>query len=55
MTPCTFDWFIHAMLFYHTKYAIKMQHNKKKKKEANETEDDNLGPDEESEEEEMIK
>ena len=40
------------MFFYHTRYAIKMQHNKKEKKEANETEDDNLGPDEESEGEE---
>ena len=40
------------MLFYHIKYAIKMQHNKKQKKEANVTEDDNLGPNEESKEEE---
>ena len=52
MTPYNFDWFIHTMLFYHTKYAIKMQHNKKPKQEANETEDDNLGPDEGSEDEE---
>ena len=43
MTPSNFDWFIHAMLFYHTKYVIKRQHNKKQKKEANETEDDDLG------------
>ena len=52
MTPSNSDWFIHAMLFYHTKYVIKRQHNKKQKKEANETEDDDLGLDKESEEEE---
>ena len=52
MTPSNFDWFIHAMLFYHTRYVIKGQHNKKQKKEASETEDDDLGLDEESEEEE---
>jgi uncharacterized membrane protein len=51
MTPSNFNWFIHAMLFYHTKYVITRQHIKKKKKEATETEDDDLGLDEESEEE----
>ncbi|KIJ96370.1 hypothetical protein K443DRAFT_75986, partial [Laccaria amethystina LaAM-08-1] len=40
MTPSNFNWFIHAMLFYHTKYVITRQHIKKKKKEATETEDD---------------
>jgi hypothetical protein len=51
MTPTNFNWFIHAMLFYHTKYVIKRQHIKKQKKVAAETEDDDLGLDEGSEEE----
>ena len=51
MTPSNSNWFIHAMLFYHTKYVINRQDIKKQKKEATETEEDDLGLDEESEEE----
>jgi len=51
MTPSNFNQFIHAMLFYHTKYVINRQDIKKQKKEATETEEDDLGLDEESEEE----
>ena len=31
MTPGNFNWFLHAMLFYHTKSVIKQQQRKKKK------------------------
>ena len=51
MTLSNFNWFIHAMLFYHTKYVIKKQHIQKQKKEAAGSEDDDLGLDEGSEEE----
>jgi hypothetical protein len=28
MTPGNFDWFLHAMLFYHTRHVIERQHTK---------------------------
>ena len=28
MTPGNFDWFLHTMLFYHTKDIIERQHTK---------------------------
>ncbi|KAF8809321.1 hypothetical protein BYT27DRAFT_7094759, partial [Phlegmacium glaucopus] len=34
MTPSNFNWFIHAMLFYHTRNVIKRQINKNKKRQA---------------------
>ena len=33
MTPGNFNWFLHTMLFYHTKYVLKKQEVKKKKEE----------------------
>ena len=48
MTPGNFNWLIHAMLFYHTKYVLKKQRYKKQKKATNEQEED-LGLDEDSE------
>ncbi|KAF8879972.1 hypothetical protein CPB84DRAFT_1817361 [Gymnopilus junonius] len=49
MTPENFNWFIHVMLFYHTKYTIKKQ---QKKQSNQETEDGDIGYDEETETEE---
>ena len=40
MTPPNFNWFIHVMLFYHSRSVIKQQVNKARKREAK-TEDDN--------------
>jgi hypothetical protein len=48
MTPGNFNWFIHSMLFYHTKYVLKRQRLKQKKADD---EDEDLGLDENSEEE----
>ena len=45
MTPGNFNWFIHVMLFYHTKYTI----NKQKRKSTEEPEGD-IGLDEDTEE-----
>jgi hypothetical protein len=51
MTPGNFNWFLHAMLFYHTKYVIQKQTIKKPLEEYNEEEED-LGLDEENDEDE---
>lgn len=32
MTPSNFDWFLHTMLFYHSKNVIQSQKNKKNSK-----------------------
>lgn len=53
MTPGNFNWFLHAMLFYHTMYVIRKQNIKKERKQQNrvdEDEDEDLGIDEEIEE-----
>ena len=49
MTPGNFNWFLHAMLFYHTRYVIRKQTIKKLLDEHNEEEED-LGLDEENDE-----
>jgi len=49
MTPGNFNWFLHAMLFYHTKYVLQKQWIKKQQKEQDEEEED-LGLDERIEE-----
>jgi hypothetical protein len=46
MTPGNFNWFIHVMPFYHTKYTI----NKQQIKSREEPEDD-IGLDEDTDEE----
>jgi len=51
MTPGNFNWFIHTMLFYHTKYVLRKQQQKKEQK-GNSEEEENLGLDEEFEENE---
>ena len=48
MTPGNFNWFLHTMLFYHTKYVLRKQ--EMKKSEADEEE--NLGLDEEAQDNE---
>lgn len=42
MTPGNFNWFLHAMLFYHTKYVLQKQQRKKENKK-----EEDLGLDEE--------
>jgi hypothetical protein len=34
MTPPNFNWFIHVMLFYHSRNVIKEKVNKARKREA---------------------
>ncbi|KAF8960400.1 hypothetical protein BDZ97DRAFT_1665830 [Flammula alnicola] len=50
MTPGNFNWFLHAMLFYHTKYVLRKQKLKQQRQTNNEEADENLGLDEEIEE-----
>lgn len=47
MTPGNFNWFLHAMLFYHTKYVIRKQTIKKQTEEQDDEEED-LGLDEDN-------
>ena len=54
MTPGNFNWFFHAMLFYHTKYVIQKQLLKKWMKEQDQEEED-LGLDEEIDEDDTNK
>jgi hypothetical protein len=37
MTPGNFNWFLHSMLFYHTRYVLEKQ----KQKEVDEQEENN--------------
>ncbi|KAF8874500.1 hypothetical protein CPB84DRAFT_1690093, partial [Gymnopilus junonius] len=47
MTPGNFNWFLHAMLFYHTKYVLQKQKFKKQNQTEDEAEEDeNLDLDE---------
>ena len=48
MTPGNFNWFLHAMLYCHTKYVLRKQQMKKQQKEDDD-EEENLGLDEETE------
>ena len=45
MTPGNFNWFLHTMLFYHTKYVIRKQMINKQP-EKKEDEEDDIGLDE---------
>ena len=47
MKPGNFNWFLHAMLFYHTKHVITQQKRKAKSQKINDDADDDLGLDEE--------
>ncbi len=49
MTPGNFNRFLHAMLYYHTKYVLRKQQMKKQQKESDGEEEENLGLDEEVE------
>ena len=46
MKPGNFNWFLHAMLFYHTKHVITQQKRKAKSQQINNDNED-LGLDEE--------
>ena len=54
MTPGNFNWFLHAMLFYYTKYVIRKQTIKNQPDEQDEEEED-LGLDEEIDEDDANK
>ena len=45
MVPGNFDWFLHTMLFYHTRNVLKKQ-NRKRENEDNDGESDNGNDDE---------
>ena len=47
MKPGNFNWFLHAMLFYHTKHVITRQKRKAKSQKINNDDDDDLGLNEE--------
>jgi hypothetical protein len=49
MTPGNFNWFLHAMLFYHTKYVIRKQMINKRLEEQDDDEED-MGLDEDVDE-----
>ena len=43
MTPGNFNWFIHTMIFYHTKYVLERQKHREMQKDddkAEESDDD---------------
>ena len=47
MTPGNFDWFMHSMLFYHTKHILRRQELKEEESEmdnssSDEDEEDNM-------------
>lgn len=50
MTPGNFNWFIHTMLFYHTRYVIQQQ---QERASANQEDDDTSDSDEDDSEEEV--
>ena len=47
MKPGNFNWFLHAMLFYHTKHVLYQQEKKAKSQKNNEDDDEDLGLDQE--------
>jgi hypothetical protein len=49
MTPGNFNWFLHTMLFYHTKHVLENQRRKKEKQDL----DDESTDDEDSEDEDV--
>ena len=46
MTPSNFNWFLHVMLFYHTRLVIKKQ--RKKNSEIDEEDEEDKEDDEEN-------
>jgi hypothetical protein len=48
MVPGNFDWFLHTMLFYHTRYVLKKQ-LKKRENVDNNDDDDESDEDEDAE------
>ncbi|KDR65511.1 hypothetical protein GALMADRAFT_81764 [Galerina marginata CBS 339.88] len=46
MTPGNFNWFMHVMLFYHTKYVLHKQKVKQQRESEEAEEEENLGLDE---------
>jgi len=52
MTPSNFNWFLHTMLFYHTRYVLERQQNKSSNdaKDDSSDKEDNQGVDDNGEE-----
>jgi len=50
MTPGNFNWFLHAMLFYHTRFVLERQKHKKQGTDNNDNSEDDQ-PEQEVEEE----
>jgi hypothetical protein len=49
MTPGNFNWFLHTMLFYHTKHVIELQRQKENKKNQEDgTEDEDSDEEDEN-------
>ena len=42
MVPGNFDWFLHTMLFYHTRYVLKKQDKKRKNDDGESGDDDEV-------------
>ncbi|TFK41564.1 hypothetical protein BDQ12DRAFT_696741 [Crucibulum laeve] len=49
MVPSNFDWFLHAMLFYHGSYVIKQQQKKKNQKESQKDDNEDIDNHEDAE------
>jgi len=45
MVPGNFDWFLHTMLFYHTRYVLKKQKMKRGNGDGDDDDDDDDGDD----------
>ena len=52
MTPSNFNWFLHTMLFYHTRYLLEKQKQKFNKTD-NENRDEDENEDEDEDEDEI--
>ena len=53
MTPGNFNWFLHTMLYYHTKHVLRKQALKKEKQERKIEDDISDNQDEDSEIEDL--
>ena len=40
MVPGNFDWFLHTMLFYHTRYVLKKQDRKRENDDDDDDDDE---------------
>jgi hypothetical protein len=45
MVPGNFNWFLHTMLFYHTRYVLAKQDRRRKNEDSDDEEDEEDGND----------